>query len=165
MSFRFRASAGYCFSPLSGLLSTSRDFAALRACYIKVRGTKGDGGNFPCKKRFSERLGFKSPPLRQSTKFPISLRNLYLSATWGILFVWLMSLCSLHFPPFDATRSGARAPGVERQRLLERRCSSAQRPPAQNGDQTREAGSTKDNGQPSAARRRRTGRPCLIHRP
>ena len=41
------------------------------------------------------------------------------------------------------TRSGARAPGVERQRPLERRCSSVPRPPAQNGDQTREAGSTK----------------------
>ena len=63
------------------------------------------------------------------------------------------------------TRSGAKAPGVERQRPLERRCSSAQRSPAQNGDPTREAGSTKDNGKPSDARRRRTGRPCLIYRP
>jgi single-stranded DNA-binding protein len=63
------------------------------------------------------------------------------------------------------TRSGAKAPGVERQRPLERRCSSAQRLPAQNGDPTREAGSTKDNGKPSDARRRRTGRPCLIYRP
>jgi hypothetical protein len=44
------------------------------------------------------------------------------------------------------TRTGARAPGVERQKPLERRCSSAQRPPAQNGDQTRAAGSTKDDG-------------------
>ena len=49
------------------------------------------------------------------------------------------------------TRSGARAPGVERQRPLERRCSSAQRPPAQNGELTREAGSTKDNGKPCNA--------------
>jgi hypothetical protein len=63
------------------------------------------------------------------------------------------------------TRSGARAPGVERQRPLERRCFSAQRPPAQNGELTREAGSTKDNGKPSEARKRRTGRPCLIYRP
>src|SRR6266536_3383302 len=39
-------------------------------------------------------------------------------------------------------------PWVERQRPLERRCSSAQRPPAQNGDPTREAGSTKDNVKP-----------------
>src|SRR6267378_855593 len=45
------------------------------------------------------------------------------------------------------TRSGARAPGVERQRPLERRCSSAKRPPAQNGDLTREAGSTKEQWQ------------------
>ena len=44
------------------------------------------------------------------------------------------------------TRTGARAPGVERQKPLERRCSSAPRPPTQNGDQTREAGSTKDEG-------------------
>ncbi len=60
------------------------------------------------------------------------------------------------------TRSGARAPGVERQRPLERRCSSAQRPPAQNGELTMAAGSTKDDGKPSEARKRRTGRPCLI---
>ena len=63
------------------------------------------------------------------------------------------------------TRSGAKAPRVERQWPLERRCSSAQRPPAQNGDPTREAGNTKDTGKPSDARRRRTGRPCLIYRP
>src|SRR5260370_31763360 len=44
------------------------------------------------------------------------------------------------------TRTRARAPGVERQKPLERRCSSAQRPPAQNGDPTREARSTKDAG-------------------
>jgi hypothetical protein len=44
------------------------------------------------------------------------------------------------------TRTGARAPGVERQKPLERRCSSAPRPPAQNGDPTRAAGSTKDAG-------------------
>src|SRR6266851_860919 len=44
------------------------------------------------------------------------------------------------------TRTGARAPGVERQKPFERRCSSAQRPPAQNGDPTREARSTKDAG-------------------
>ena len=47
------------------------------------------------------------------------------------------------------TRSGARAPGVERQRPLERRCFSAQRPSAQNGDPTRAAGSTKGGGKPS----------------
>src|SRR5712671_4640378 len=44
------------------------------------------------------------------------------------------------------TRTGARAPGVEQQKPLERRCSSAQRPPAQNGDPTRAARSTKDAG-------------------
>ena len=37
-----------------------------------------------------------------------------------------------------------RAPGGERQKPFERRCYSAPRPPAQNGDQTKEAGSTKD---------------------
>ena len=47
------------------------------------------------------------------------------------------------------TRSGARAPGVERQQPLERRCFSAQRPSAQNGDPTRAAGSTKGGGKPS----------------
>src|SRR3981081_3512558 len=36
-------------------------------------------------------------------------------------------------------QTGARAPGVERQRLLERRCSSARRSPAQNGESTRSA--------------------------
>jgi len=35
---------------------------------------------------------------------------------------------------------------------LERRCSSAHRPPAQNGDPTRVAGSTKDKGKPTEAR-------------
>src|SRR5260370_42156214 len=44
------------------------------------------------------------------------------------------------------SRTGGRARGVERQKPLERRCSSAQRPPAQNGDPTREARSTKDAG-------------------
>jgi hypothetical protein len=44
------------------------------------------------------------------------------------------------------TRIGARAPGVERQKPFERRCFSAPRAPAQNGDQTRAAGSTKDEG-------------------
>ena len=44
------------------------------------------------------------------------------------------------------TRIGARAPGVERQKPFERRCFSAPRPPAQNGDQMRVAGSTKDEG-------------------
>jgi hypothetical protein len=39
-------------------------------------------------------------------------------------------------------------PGVERQKPFERRCFSAPRPPAQNGDQTRAAGSTKDEGKP-----------------
>ena len=34
------------------------------------------------------------------------------------------------------TRSGAKAPGVERQWPLERKCSSALRPPTQNGAET-----------------------------
>ena len=42
------------------------------------------------------------------------------------------------------TRLELATSAVERQWPLERRCSSARRPPAQNGDQTREAGSTKD---------------------
>ena len=46
------------------------------------------------------------------------------------------------------TRIGARAPGVERQKPFARRCFSAPRSPAQNGDQTRAAGSTKDKGKP-----------------
>jgi hypothetical protein len=52
--------------------------------------------------------------------------------------------------PHDLDRS--EGPGVERQRPLERRCSSAPRPPAQNGDPTRKAGSTKDGGKPTGAR-------------
>jgi hypothetical protein len=63
-----RAIAGYCFSPLFGLRSTSRDFAALQAASLKARGSKGDRGKFPCKTRVSGRLGFKSPPL--SARFP-----------------------------------------------------------------------------------------------
>src|SRR5713101_1361367 len=47
------------------------------------------------------------------------------------------------------TRTGARAPGVERQKPFERRCFSAQRPPAQNGEPTYAAGSAKDGGKPS----------------
>ena len=35
----------------------------------------------------------------------------------------------------NITQPGARAPGVERQWLLAWRCSSAQLPPAQNGDE------------------------------
>ena len=46
------------------------------------------------------------------------------------------------------TRTGARAPGVERQKLFERRCFSAQRPSAQNGELTYAAGSAKDGGKP-----------------
>ena len=49
----------------------------------------------------------------------------------------------------STTRSGARALGVGRPRPLERRCFSAQRPSAQNGDPTRAAGSTKGGGKPS----------------
>src|SRR5215472_15297319 len=49
----------------------------------------------------------------------------------------------------NRTRFGARAPGVEQQRLLERRRFSAQRPPVQNGDQMYAAGSVKDRGKPS----------------
>ena len=44
------------------------------------------------------------------------------------------------------TRTGARAPGVERQKPFERRCFSAQRPWAQKGEPTYAAGSTKDAG-------------------
>src|SRR6476646_10174215 len=50
------------------------------------------------------------------------------------------------------TRTGTRAPGVERQRPFERRCYSAHRPPAQYGEPTRTAGSTKDEGKPTEAR-------------
>src|SRR5215472_6988270 len=49
----------------------------------------------------------------------------------------------------NRTRFGARAPGVEQQRLLERRRFSAQRPPVQNGYQMYAAGSVKDRGKPS----------------
>jgi hypothetical protein len=56
-----RATAGYCFSPLFGLLSASRDFAALHTSSLKARGTKGDSGNFPRKTRLPRNLGFKSP--------------------------------------------------------------------------------------------------------
>src|SRR5215510_13051367 len=49
----------------------------------------------------------------------------------------------------NRTRFGARAPGVEQQRLLERRRFNAQRPPAQNGDQMYATGSVKDRGKPS----------------
>ena len=49
----------------------------------------------------------------------------------------------------NITRFGARAPGVEQQRLLERRRFNAQRPPAQNGDQMYATGSVKDRGKPS----------------
>jgi hypothetical protein len=45
---RGRATAGYCFSPLFGLLRTSRGFTALHTCDLKARDSKGDGGNFPC---------------------------------------------------------------------------------------------------------------------
>ena len=41
---------------------------------------------------------------------------------------------------------------------LERRCSSAHRPPAQNGDPTRVAGSTKDKGKPTEARAASNGK-------
>src|ERR1700758_3411863 len=44
------------------------------------------------------------------------------------------------------TRIGARAPGVERRKPFARRCFSAPRSPAQNGEQSRAAGSTKDAG-------------------
>ena len=47
------------------------------------------------------------------------------------------------------TRTGARAPGVERQKPFERRCFSAQRPWAQKGEPTYAAGSAKDGGKPS----------------
>ena len=49
----------------------------------------------------------------------------------------------------STTRSWSGGLGVERPRPLERRCFSAQRPPAQNGDPTRAAGSTKAGGKPS----------------
>jgi hypothetical protein len=47
------------------------------------------------------------------------------------------------------TRSGARAPGVERQKPFERRRFGAQPPPAQNGEPAYAAGSAKDGGKPS----------------
>jgi hypothetical protein len=56
-----RATEGYCFSPLFGLLRTSPGFAALQAGSLKDCGSKGDSGKFPCKTRVPERLGFKSP--------------------------------------------------------------------------------------------------------
>jgi hypothetical protein len=56
-----RATAGYCFSPLFGLLRTSPGFTALHPRNLKARGSEGDRGNFPCKTRFSKSLGFKSP--------------------------------------------------------------------------------------------------------
>jgi hypothetical protein len=56
-----RATAGYCFSPLFGLRRASWDFVALYADKLKARDTKGDRGNFPCKTRFRQSLGFKSP--------------------------------------------------------------------------------------------------------
>src|SRR5271169_1799026 len=56
------------------------------------------------------------------------------------------------------TRIGARAPGVERQKQFERRCFSAPRLPAQNGDQTREAGSTMDEGKLIDARAASNGK-------
>jgi len=48
----------------------------------------------------------------------------------------------------NRTRFGARAPGVEQQRLLERRRFNVHRPPAQNGDQMYATGSVKDRGKP-----------------
>ena len=56
-----RATAGYCFSPLFGLLRTSPGFTALHPCNLKARDSKGDRGNFPCETRVRESLGFKSP--------------------------------------------------------------------------------------------------------
>jgi hypothetical protein len=68
--FVARATAGYCFSPLFGLLRTSPGFTALHPRNLKTRDSKGDSGNFPCKTRLPERLGFKSPLF---TKFIYSL--------------------------------------------------------------------------------------------
>src|SRR6267378_316129 len=67
------------------------------------------------------------------------------------------------------TRTGARAPGVERQKPFERKCFSAPRPPAQNGDRTRKAGSTKGEGKLIDARAASHGKalsdqPALIGR-
>src|SRR5712664_2482586 len=51
------------------------------------------------------------------------------------------------------TRTGAsEGPWGRAAEPLKRRCTSAHRPPAQNGDLTGEAGSTKDEGKPSDAR-------------
>ena len=63
--FTDRATTGYRFSPLFGLLRASRNFATLHARSLKARGSKCDSGNFPWKTKFSRSLGFKSPPLRQ----------------------------------------------------------------------------------------------------
>jgi len=49
----------------------------------------------------------------------------------------------------NRTRFGARAPGVEQQRLLEWRRFNAHHPPALNGDQMYAAGSVKDRGKKS----------------
>jgi hypothetical protein len=67
-----RATAGYCFSPLFGLLRTSSGFATLCVDELKAYGSKGDPANFPFKMRFAGSLGFKSPPLRQNSVSPTS---------------------------------------------------------------------------------------------
>jgi hypothetical protein len=63
------------------------------------------------------------------------------------------------------TRTGAKAPGVERQKPFERRCLSAPVPRHRTGNPTREAGSTKDEGKPRDAKLRRKGRLLLKYRP
>ena len=50
------------------------------------------------------------------------------------------------------TRTGARAPGVERQSRSNGGAPARTVPPAQNGDQTKAAESTKDGGKPNDAR-------------
>ena len=66
----------------------------------------------------------------------------------------------------NITRTGARAPGVERQKPLARKCTSALRPPTQNGAETWQAVGTKDGRKPVDAKTsRRTGRPRLKYRP
>src|SRR5713101_2972490 len=110
-----------------------------------------------------------SSPRRKISTSELLTRNFF-----GILTAWLFpdlntrAMAMICLPDiYTSMYIHLQAPIFElwaeqRQRPLERRCSSAQRPPAQNGDPTREAGNTKDNGKPSDARRCGTGWPCLI---
>jgi hypothetical protein len=50
------------------------------------------------------------------------------------------------------TWTGARAPGVERHKPLARKCTSALRPPTQNGAEMQQAVCTKDGRKPADAK-------------